>query len=57
MGVREAQRYSCSVPFHGWFRGCENSSESEEKLYDELEPSGWMLSCFGNIISTSVRVC
>ena len=30
MGFREAQRYSCSVPFHGWFCGCENESDSEE---------------------------
>jgi hypothetical protein len=26
-------------------------------LYDELEPSGCMLSCFGNINSTSVHGC
>jgi len=30
MGLREAQRYSCSVPFHDWFCGCENESDSEE---------------------------
>jgi hypothetical protein len=23
MGVREAERYSCSAPFHGWFRDFE----------------------------------
>jgi hypothetical protein len=47
------------VLFHSTvgFVAVEIKSESEEMFYDELEHSGCMLSCFGNIISTSVRVC